>query len=169
MTKSAERDVARIRARQAREDTNVFARLASIYAASRKQAQRLLKGGGGISIVEWRTIWDLHEAGPMTISDLASTQRADHSLLSRALPRMQEKGLVDMRRAADDGRQTIVTLTDEGRRAYDLAAPVMGRRRAALRDVFTEDEIVTFVGFLDRFEEFAHRPASDIAAKEPTE
>lgn len=164
-----ERDVDRIKARIDREDTNLFARLAAIYAASRKQAQGLLQAGGGISIVEWRTLWDLHEVGPMTISDLASTQRADHSQLSRALPQMRHKGLVSMHQAAQDGRQMIVTLTDKGRDAYHLAAPIMGRRRDALDSVFTQTEINEFVGYLDRLEHFVRRPASEIVQGENIE
>jgi len=169
MITDQERDVDRIKARVDREDTNLFARLAAIYAASRKQAQDLLQIGGGISIVEWRTLWDLHEVGPMTISDLAATQRADHSQLSRALPQMRQKGLVSMRQAAQDGRQTIVTLTDKGRDAYNLAAPIMGRRRAALGDVFTQTEVKEIVGYLDRLENFLRLPANQIIEKEGTE
>ena len=161
-----ERDVDRIEARAKETGTNLFARMASIYAASRKQAQDLLQIGGGISIVEWRTLWDLHEAGPMTISDLALTQRADHSQLSRALPQMREKGLVSMRQATRDGRQTIVSLTAKGRDAYHLAAPMMGRRRAALADAFTRAEFAELVACLDRVEAFVRRPAGDILSKE---
>lgn len=95
----------------------------------------MLQNGGGISVVKWRTLWDRYEVGPMTISDLASTQRTDHSQLSRALPKMRKMGLVPMRHAAQNGRQTIVTLTDKGRDAYYLAAPIVGRRRDALGDV----------------------------------
>jgi len=94
MNNAKERDLKRIRARQARADFNIFARLTSVYAASRTQGQNLLQKGGGLSILEWRVLWDLSEVGPMTIRDLASTQRADHSLLSRALPDMQRKGYV---------------------------------------------------------------------------
>ncbi|MEP5729352.1 MAG: winged helix DNA-binding protein [Sulfitobacter sp.] len=166
MISEQERDVARIRARVDREDANLFVRLASIYAAARKQAQDLLQNGGGISTVEWRTLWDLHEVGPMTISDLASTQRSDHSQLSRAMPQMREKGLVSMRQAAQDGRQTIVTLTEKGRDAYHLAAPIMGRRRAALGDVFTPAETTEFIKYLDRLETFVRRPARDILDEE---
>lgn len=167
MTEPAERDLVLIERRIAREDSNVFGRLASIYAASRKQAQRLLQSCGDLSIVEWRTLWDLHEAGPMTISDLAASQRADHSQLSRALPEMRRKGRVSISRAADDGRQTIVALTEVGRKAYSQAAPVMARRRAALRNEFTEDEIIVFIGLLERFEDFVHMPIEEIALKEP--
>lgn len=159
----------RIRARQSREDTNLFSRLPAVYSASRTQGQRCLQHGGGLSIVEWRTLWDLTEAGPMTIRDLATVQRADHSLLSRALPEMRKKGYVVMHRDSRDGRQTIVELTEKGKAAYQTAAPVMRRRREALREVFSEDEILTFVGFLDRLEAFLHTPIEDLLHKDRVE
>ena len=77
--------------------------------------------------MEWRVLWDLAEVGPMTIRDLATIQRADHSLLSRALPQMKEKGFVEMHRDVTDGRQTIVVIAAKGRAAYEKAAPVMAR------------------------------------------
>ncbi len=169
MTGDQERDVKRIEARAEAARTNLFGRMAAIYAASRKQAQDLLQVGGGISIVEWRTLWDLHEGGPMTIGDLALTQSTDHSQLSRALPQMRQKGLVSMRQAAQDGRQTIVSLTDRGREAYQCAMPIMGTRRACLGDVFTKAEMEELIGFLDRFEAFVRRPAKDILWKEEVE
>jgi len=162
-------DRERIEIRQRREDMNVFARMPSICAASRTQSQKLLQIGGGLSIVEWRTLWDLHEVGAATIGDLSTMQRTDHSLLSRALPEMRRKGLIAMRRDPGDGRQSIVTLTSKGRDAYARAAPVMARRRAALRDVFSKDEIETLLGFLDRFEAFLKIPVDQIADKDAPE
>lgn len=152
----------RIKSRRNRENLNVFSRLPTVYAASRRQGQKLLQIGGGLSIVEWRTLWDLNEVGPATVSDLAAIQHADHSLLSRALPEMRRKGLITMKRDPKDGRQAIVALTPKGADAYNRAAPVMARRRAALRDVFSEDEIGTFVNFLDRLEEFLRMPIEQI-------
>jgi len=161
-TDTAREDAARLRARQAREDFNLYSRLPAVYAASRAQGQKLLKAGGGLSIVEWRTLWDLAEAGPLTIRELAALQRSDHSLLSRALPQMRSKGFVTMERDASDGRQTVVHLAPAGRAAYERAAPIMARRRRALRDVFSPEEVETFVGLLDRFETFLRRPIDDI-------
>jgi DNA-binding MarR family transcriptional regulator len=169
MSKPNERDIAGIRARQAREDYNLFSRLPAVYAASRSQGQKFLQKGGGLSIVEWRTLWDLHEVGPMTIRDLATIQRADHSLLSRALPEMRRKGFVTMRRDTEDGRQTIVEIAEAGRAAYERAAPVMARRRAALRGVFSEEEITAFVGYLDRMEEFLRIPIEEFLEEDPVE
>jgi DNA-binding MarR family transcriptional regulator len=156
-------DETRIAARKAREDTNIFSRLPTVYAASRKQGQHLLQRGGGLSIVEWRVLWDLHEAGPMTIGDLAQIQRADHSLLSRALPEMRRKGFVKTLKDQRDGRQMLVALAPEGKAAYERAAPIMARRRAALKEVFTPQEIASFAGFLDRLEDFLRQPVEDIA------
>lgn len=167
MAIAKERDIARIEERRAREDFNVFSRLPAIYAASRTQGQHLLQKGGGLSIVEWRTLWDLHEVGPMTIRDLASIQRSDHSLLSRALPEIRRKGYVTMHRSKEDGRQTIVALTQAGREAYERAAPIMARRRAALREVFLEKELAEFVGYLDRLDVFLRMPIEDVIETEP--
>lgn len=152
----------RIRARKRREDNNLFSRLPAVYSASRTQGQRFLQLCGGLSIVEWRILWDLHEGGPMSIRDLALIQRADHSLLSRALPEMRRKGYVTMTRDTRDGRQTLVDIAAKGRAAYDRAAPVMAKRRAALRARFTEEELSAFIGFVDRLEEFVRTPVEDI-------
>ncbi|MEO9902935.1 MarR family winged helix-turn-helix transcriptional regulator [Nisaea sp.] len=169
MNDSAKIDAERIRDRQAREGFNLFAHLPTVYAASRTQGQKFLQHGGGLSIVEWRTLWDLHEVGPMSIRDLSAIQRTDHSLLSRALPEMRRKGYVTMRRDDSDGRHTIVELAPNGLAAYEKAAPVMARRRAALRDVFSEEEIVTFVDLLERLEDFLRIPVEQFLGKDPVE
>jgi len=164
MTDTIAMDADRIRQRRADQDNNIFGRLNSAATASRKQFQKLVQPSGGISIVEWRTLWDLVEAGPMTVRDFAAIQRADHSLFSRALPTMQEKGFVRMHRDPQDGRQTIVTLTQEGHAAFKAAAPTMARRRAALRDLFTVDETRQFIDFLDRLEAFFQAPVDPLIA-----
>ena len=166
MTTKVETDADQIRARKDREGLNIFSRLPAVYAASRTQGRTFLEIGGGLSIVEWRTLWDLAESGPLTIRDLAAIQRADHSLLSRALPEMRKKGYVSMQRDALDGRQTIVGLTKQGRAAYERAAPVMAKRRAALREVFSDHEIREFATYLDRLEEFLRVPVSDLLERQ---
>ncbi len=148
----------RAKARRAQTRDVVFTRLPAAYSASRAQGQKLLQAAGGLTIVEWRTLWDLYEAGPLTIRDLSYVQTSDHSLLSRALPDMKRKGFVTMARSPDDGRQTIVSLTEKGRAAYHKAAPIMARRRAALRAEFTPEELATFINMMDRLDEFLRSP-----------
>lgn len=165
-TREAGADREHLSERKARERRNVFSRLPAVYAASRSQGQKLLQDAGGLSIVEWRTLWDLHDVGSMTIRDLAYLQRSDHSLLSRALPEMRLKGYVTMQQDPRDKRQMVVALAPEGRAAYLRAAPVMARRRQALREVFSEDEIDTFISYLDRLEAFLRQPTDTILAED---
>ncbi|MFK7891096.1 MAG: MarR family winged helix-turn-helix transcriptional regulator [Granulosicoccus sp.] len=168
MAKFDEIKIARIRRRRLDEEQNLFSRMPATYAASRKHGQQILQRCAGLSVLEWRTLWDLSEAGSLTIRELAEIQRADHSLLSRALPAMQQKGLVSMRRDSTDGRQTIVDLTDEGIAAYERAAPAMKRRREALSELFTPEELATFVEYLDRLEAFLRCPIDEILQEEET-
>ena len=155
-------DRKRLDVRRRRETANLFSRVSATYAASRSQAQRLLKAGGGLSIVEWRILWDVLEAGPITVRELADLQKSDHSLISRILPKMVKSGLITLTRDTKDGRQTLVDLTQQGIAAYEKAAPVMAKRRAALLKHFSKEEIDQWVAYLDRFDHFCRLSVDEI-------
>lgn len=161
MTKP-DQDRKRLDVRRRRETANLFSRVSATYAASRSQAQRLLKAGGGLSIVEWRILWDVLEAGPITVRELADLQKSDHSLISRILPKMVKSGLITITRDTKDGRQTLVDLTQQGIAAYEKAAPVMAKRRAALLKHFSKEEIDQWVAYLDRFDHFCRLSVDEI-------
>jgi len=169
MQDTSNRQDKRIAMRRLREQSNVFARMPATYTASRKQGQRILQAAGGLSVVEWRVLWDLSEAGPMSIREMAEIQRIDHSQLSRALPNMRDKNLVVMRQSSDDGRQVVVDITPLGAKAYARAAPVMKRRRDALQSKFTEAELAQFISMLDRLEDFLREPIDKIVGVETVE
>lgn len=166
MAEHAKIDPERIRNRRATERLNVLSYLPAVYAASRIQSVQFLKHGGGLSIVEWRTLWNLSEGGPMTIRDLSAIQRSDHSLLSRGLSAMRNKGYITMVRNETDKRQMVVDLTARGRAAYRRAAPVMARRRTALRETMAEEDIRTLICLLEKLEAFLHIPADHILEME---
>jgi DNA-binding MarR family transcriptional regulator len=157
----------RIARRRMREEQNLISRMPAVYAASRLQGQRLLQAAGGLSIVEWRVLWDLAEAGPMTIGEMAQIQRIDHSQLSRALPNMRAKGFVLMRPNDRDGRQVLVDIAPAGLAAYEKARPTMQRRRAFVKAAFSEAEIKQFINLLDRYENLCREPIEQITDQEP--
>lgn len=144
----------RVAARKASQDGNLFSRLPAAAVASRGQAQRLLLTSARMSIIEWRILWDLVEAGPLSVQDMASIQRTDHSLISRALPAMREKGYIKTARNAEDKRQSLVELTEAGQSAFEVVAPVMKRRREGLAKAFSAAELETLLMLLGRFEAF---------------
>ncbi|MEL6807887.1 MAG: MarR family transcriptional regulator [Pseudomonadota bacterium] len=158
----------RIERRRAYEAKNPFSRMDSAHHASRQQGLHILQKSAGLTTVEWRVLWDLYEAGPMTIRDLAQIQRSDPSLISRALPAMERKGLVQMKRGQSDGRQVVVDLDSAGRAAYAAASPAMKRRREALRNSFSEQELATLVDLLSRLEDALRAPVDTILEPEVT-
>jgi len=152
--------VDRFNARRLTQDRNLFGRLQAAALASRMQAKRLLKSKGNLSITEWRVLWDLAEAGPLTVTEMASIQRTDHALISRTIPSMIEKGYVATTTGATDRRTSLVALTPAGRLVFEETSVVMSQRRAALSAAFSEADLDTFLGLIDRFEQFMEDPIS---------
>ncbi len=75
---------------------------------------------------------------------------------------MWRKGLVNMERDEEDGRQMSITLTEAGRQAYEKAAPIMKQRRDALRRAFTPEELKQLAGYFDRLDAFFRQPLSEL-------
>ncbi len=148
----------RFRARQRAQERNLFGRIAAAALASRTQAKRLLKSVGNLSITEWRILWDLAEAGPLTVTEMASIQRTDHALISRTIPTMLEKGYVTAATGARDRRVSLVTLTPAGQSVFDETSTIMSQRREAVANAFSEVELDRFLALIDRFEQFVEDP-----------
>ncbi len=163
MTKQSRTRPNRVKARQLEQNRNLFGRLSAVSLASRGQAQRMLKSAGELSITEWRVLWDLAEAGPLTVTEMASIQRTDHALISRAVPGMVRKGYLTTSTSETDRRQSLIALTAFGREVFDQTSVVMSARRAALARLFSEDDLNTFIKLIDRFEAFIEAPLPEEA------
>jgi DNA-binding MarR family transcriptional regulator len=148
----------RVAARKAHQEGNLFGRVQAAAMASRRQSQRLLERAAGLSITEWRILWDLSEAGPLSVQDMAQIQRADHSLISRALPGMREKGYVEVLSHAGDRRESLIGLRPAGADAFAKAAPTMQRRRAALAEALSPEGLAQMIAFLDQFDAYLDTP-----------
>ncbi|MBV0911142.1 MarR family winged helix-turn-helix transcriptional regulator [Anianabacter salinae] len=158
MARDTETEMTAFEARKVDLERSIFARMFRASHAARKQGQKILQQISGLSVVEWRIIWDLHEVGPLRISELAELIGIDRSLVSRALPAMEKAGLVTLTRGASDARQVIVRLTDAGEDRYAQCTAAMGRRRADAQKAFTAEELDLFLSFLDRFEVVVDQP-----------
>ena len=166
MTKARNDRPDRYNARRLTQERNLFGRLQAAALASRTQAKRLLRSVGNLSITEWRVLWDLAEAGPLTVTEMASIQRTDHALISRTIPAMIEKGYVAATTGMRDRRTSLVALTPAGRSVFEETSVIMSQRRAALSNAFSEADLDTFLGLIDRFEQFVEEHASPIPAIE---
>jgi DNA-binding MarR family transcriptional regulator/GNAT superfamily N-acetyltransferase len=70
------------------------------------------------SLTEGRVLYELAHRDQTTASELAAELDLDHGYLSRILRRFAEEGLLAKKRARDDGRQSLISITAKGRKAF---------------------------------------------------
>ena len=70
------------------------------------------------SLTEARVLYELAHREQVTASALAAELDLDHGYLSRILRRFGEEGLLKKVRAPDDRRQSLITITAKGRKAF---------------------------------------------------
>ena len=70
------------------------------------------------SLAESRLLWELAHTDQTTATELAATLELDAGYLSRLLRGFKERGLVKASRSASDARQTQLSITAAGRRAF---------------------------------------------------
>lgn len=79
------------------------------------------------SLTESRLLWELAHTPETTAADLARGLGLDPGYLSRLLRGLKERGLVKTSRSTTDGRQTRLSISAAGRRAF---APLERRSQA---------------------------------------
>ena len=70
------------------------------------------------SLTEARVLYELAHREHVTASELAADLDLDHGYLSRILRRFGDEGLLKKVRAANDGRQSVISITAKGRKAF---------------------------------------------------
>ncbi|MET0519816.1 MAG: GNAT family N-acetyltransferase [Burkholderiaceae bacterium] len=72
----------------------------------------------GFSLTQARLLWELAHQPQLSASALARELRLDLGYLSRLLQGLKKRGLVKARKHAADGRQSLLSLSAAGRRAF---------------------------------------------------
>ena len=98
--------------------------------------QKVYKERYGMLRTEWRVLFHLGLYGQLTASEISSRARMHKTKISRAVQRLSERRFVERARDASDRRVEHLTLTSQGRAAYqDLRAVAERYERALLHDL----------------------------------
>lgn len=122
------------------------------------------------SLAETRVLYEIANGTDVSAHALADALRLDPGYLSRILRRFQASGLIRRTPSAEDGRRSLLTLTDKGRRTFatldarqndDVAAllarvPVADRHR--LVEAMRTIETLLGAGAKDSSEPYILRP-----------
>ena len=119
------------------------------------------------SLTEGRVLYELAHRDAVTATALASDLNLDHGYLSRILRRFGEAGLVAKKRAPDDARQSLITITAKGRRAFAPLNQASSDQVAALLGKLSIADQERVVGAMQRLERLlgAQKPASPIVLR----
>ncbi len=104
----------------------------------------------GASLQIWRVLAALHEKDGRRMGDLSKTTSIEVSTLTRLVDNMEESGLVERRRDADDARVVALHATAAGRRLTRRILPIAERYEAVALKGFSPREAETLKKALRR-------------------
>jgi DNA-binding MarR family transcriptional regulator len=120
----------------------------------------------------------LNREGPMRLTALAAAEGASQSGMTQLVQRMERQGLLERWSDPEDGRVSMVTVGDAGRRIWSTRAEVRRQRVAGLLQTVSDDDRVALwlaaqvvVRVLGRMRDTAsarERAGLDIARGEPS-
>lgn len=114
-------------------------RLHTLSSSFRNQTAEIL-AQTGLLPTQWNII-ALMVADKITSSrELLKASDFGKALVSRTLTGMEENGIIDRFRDANDKRVDRFTLTKKGFELYEVAKPIMEARRLAVQDCISDED-----------------------------
>lgn len=101
--------------------------------------------GSPWSLTEARILYELAQRDDLTAGEIARNLGIDPGHLSRMLARFARAGLIRRRRSPEDGRVSLITLTQAGRAAFAPLDEASERQAAALLESLSPAERVRLV------------------------
>lgn len=99
---------------------------------------------------QWVPLYKLYRGECATMAELARDLQMDPAAMTRALDRLEAKGLVTRERSQADRRVVTLTLTPEGRHIAPIVPAALAEVFNAHLEGFSQAEWVTLVELLQR-------------------
>lgn len=91
------------------------AQLAADLREALRPLWRRLRAHKTLSMGKVGILFHLEQHGPLAATDLAGLERISHQAVANAVRELQDLGLISRSPDPEDGRRTLVSLTDAGR------------------------------------------------------
>lgn len=151
-------------------DLHLPALLFALSAKISLHAQRENARGLGLDMCEWRVIQILGRDGASTINQIADRIAMDRGGTSRAISRLEGRGLVVRSGSSDDRRKSVIDLSAPGKAMHRDVARFANAREGRLTQHLTGTDRQTLTRLLlmltaeaDQMLETGWRPAPDAA------
>ncbi len=122
-------------------------RLASV---STKIAQISLSEEFGLTTQEWRTLAVLHFLKRANVNELANNTNIQKSQMSRLITQLEADGLMEREVNPEDGRSTLLCLTDKGLEIVLRVLSVSSERNERMLEGLSQVERVLFMSLIER-------------------
>ena len=100
------------------------------------------------SLAEARLIYEIHAAGSIRASQIMANMQIDKSYLSRLLKKLEMQKVVAAQTSPEDGRATILRLTEKGRQEFAALNNASDEQIGRLLQPLSEEEHEKLVGHM---------------------
>lgn len=133
-------------------------RIARVQNRLNAQAAAILRKHTDLSLTEWRIVSVVNLLGHATASAISRDVGMDKGQISRAVKRLIDKKILETGDHAKDNRQTILRLSEPGKKIVTDNFEVMRDRQQRLTQNISDQELDVFYGVLERLYENAEMP-----------
>ena len=122
------------------------------------------------SLTEARVLYEIRQRDRATATDIGRDLGLDAGYMSRILRRFHKAGLIRKQISPDDGRQSFLSITARGRKAFDPLEQRTEHQVGAVLDrlpASAQQHLVTAMGAIEQMIGDAPKPDGDIVLRGP--
>ncbi|MGJ8530002.1 MarR family winged helix-turn-helix transcriptional regulator [Maritalea sp.] len=116
----------------------------------KSQISTLLSNNSKLGLVEWRICLCISQRENPTQKDLVDFAGMEQGQISRALMKLEDRGLIISRQAQFDRRARIFALSDAGQASFDRVQPIVTNYHASIDAALSPQEREQFLEMAER-------------------
>lgn len=141
---------------------NLVNRFFRLGNAVQSQTQNLLAEKSDLSVLNFRILLRLRNVGEQNVQAISELLGTNRSVVSRALPKLQDSGWITVKKSEHDHRKSLVSVTKAGSAIVDAHWPLIEARYDKIREQFDTVELDQLFEFLDRLDHIFSLNPTDV-------